>query len=567
MRGLNQAASLADVRRSFFAWYNEWIDADGWDPAGEREFQAALEVLGDLIGLEQRLGLAPSSPVRVFLELLQGKLYLQAGGRGIPVYPYRVAAGGCVQHHFVLNLHQDGVEVLSGGVSFLREDQQEALELAVQDMTLAFLQAYASYGSDEVWFSGNHGIRGGVHAVPAVYLDHHDLVQELDAGPGLEQREQQWWADPDAAVPGLPLHLVSGLRHCRAVLPDRHGCNMIRQSLRDAGEDEYTRRVRQLLQAAVTQRYCPEGNWTVSAASLRSMTANPAAVLLQRVLGLEDGPWEPDWQMALDVGNLYHQALEILLDPQGALAAADHFDPGILERELHEVVQRLRRGFIPFRTRLTELEIEAELAVMQRTLQELVPFLDPGLDGAGLAAVEHEIRQPDSEFGMEWKGRIDRLDRVPADGSVIVYDYKRRRVPTAGELRPLRLDDSDPFPIISEPQMAVYLRWAHLTGQEVAGARFVSLTDAQTLTARKVKHVVLSSLLLDEVKEREGRKPRLMEEYQDPECGALFAALHFQTREYLRRFQELDFSIPPERTRFQQDSSFRQVTRHRYRVR
>ncbi|MFW6363738.1 MAG: PD-(D/E)XK nuclease family protein, partial [Spirochaeta sp.] len=583
VRGVHNAGSMAELRARFFSWYNEWINADGWDPAGERELQSALEVLGNLIRLESRVEIVVSSPIRVFVEMLADTVYLQAGGRGVPVYPYRVAAGGCIPYHFVINLHQDGIEVLSGGIGFLREDQQEALELKARDNTVEFLRAYSAYGSNYVWFSGNAGISGGIHAVPALYLEpeYEGLVQETEPEPGSERLEMQWWAAAETdAPPRLSETLLHGVEHFSVTRKTGSEFDFTRRpaaaGTRDkagaagkAGPDPaaHAEPAGDALVEAIARRYTQNGRWTASAASLRAMTANPAAVLLQRIFGLDDDDWEPSWQTAMDMGNVYHTALERLIGPETLLGNHQGpLDPEVICTEVDRVIEELK-GYIALQTRLTELETGYELAVMRRTLIDLLPHIDPVLDGAAAAAVEYEIMEYDEEYDLLWKGRIDRLDRIAADGRSILYDYKRKRVPAAGELRPGRIDDSDPFPVISEPQMAVYLRWAWLTGTAVASARYVGILQREAQPGRKVSHVVLEEDMHESIKAREGRLPRLIQEYQDPELAELFAALGSQSREYRRRFIELDFSIPVDRTRFQNSSAFRQITRHRYRVR
>ncbi|GAB6088659.1 PD-(D/E)XK nuclease family protein [Spirochaeta dissipatitropha] len=567
---MSSAKSFSELRQVFFRWYSLHVDAEAWDEAGEREFQSCLSVLGDLIRMEERLAVAVSAPFQIFMEMLGEKLYLQAGGRGVAVYPYRVAAGGYAPYHFVVNLHQDASEVLSGGLNFLRDDQQEKLGIEVRDMSADFLAAYMSGGS-EVCFSGNAGIRGLVHAVPSYYLDNSDfLIDGFADGsaddPGCEVREQLWWAgkldDPD-----LYLRQFRGLQSFLLTGGQEQGFDCSREAFSAAADADFAVEAAARLADLLKTRYQHEGLWALSASALKSVGSNPASLLL-RLLGIEHNEeWEPGWFLPLDTGNLYHTALEWIFSPEAESSFL--LDPLLLESQLNELSDLLGRKFIPWRSRLTLLEQGFELATLRQTLQELIPELDPSLDQAKVAGVEVPLLQLDTEFNIYWKGRIDRLDRVPADGRVLIYDYKRSGIPAGKQLRPLQIDASDPFPMIAEPQMAVYLRCASLMGEDVAAARFVSILKNAGKISEKLRDVVLQ-----EDMQRPGKKPRKQKDdpYAEEGWPALFAALQLQTRDFTERLTALDFSLVDSsgkqlRSRFLQSSDYRQILRHRYRVR
>lgn len=578
---VSSAQSFSELRQVFFRWYSLHVDAEAWDEAGEREFQSCLSVLGDLIRMEDRLGMAVSAPFQIFMEMLGEKLYLQAGGKGIAVYPYRVAAGGFASYHFVVNLHQDASEVLSGGLNFLREDQQEKLGIEVRDMSSDFLAAYMSGGS-EVCFSGNAGIRGLVHAVPSFYLDNSDFLVDghTDGSaddPGCEVREQLWWAGKQND-PVVYQRQFGGLQHFLMTGGQERGFDCSREAFSAQADSGFALDGAARLAALLKNRYSHEGLWALSASALKSVGTNPAGLLL-RLLGIENNEeWEPGWFLPLDTGNLYHTALEWIFSPDAETDSGEEAEIGtptgvlsdsaLLEFRLDELADSLSRKFIPWRTRLTLLEQGFELATLRQTLQDLLPELDPSLDQAEVAGVEIPLLQLDTEFNVYWKGRIDRLDRIPADGRVLIYDYKRSGIPAQKQLRPLQVDASDPFPQIAEPQMAVYLRWACLMGQEVAAARFVSILKNTKKISDKLRDVVLQDDM-----QRPGKKARKQKDdpYAEEGWKSLFAALQLQTRDFTERLDSLDFSLVDKsgkqlRSRFLQSSDYRQILRHRYRV-
>ncbi len=546
VRRVRSAGSFLQLRQYFFAWYTDWVDPDGWDEASEREFQRCLEILSSLVDMEQRLDIQISSPYRLFQETLAGSTYVQSGGSGVAVHPYRLVAGGWVPYSFVLNVHQEAVEVLQGGMSFLRDDQQEQLEIAARDATEFFLDAYLQSGG-RVHVSGNAGPQEKMHVLPLRWLRSPETVVASEVSPGLEQQEQDWWAG--LAVDGRgkaepPCYTESFLQGASRYLLTSSDT----QNRFDFTRAAFDPQLSSELVQALHKRYGGHDYWKCSAASLRDMTANPAAVLLQRVLQLSDDEWEPSWQMQLHIGQMYHWALEHILDPEKALPEDFWESASARRRILEEEALRLARGSLRMFSPLSKLEIEIETEAMIHNLTELLPYIQPGKDGAQVEAVEQEIEIPDSEFAVLWNGRIDRLDRILADGRIILYDYKRSSYPGPKELKPGKLDASDPFPIITQPQMAVYLRAAYLLNWEVAEANYVGLLKNEDDFSKRVRPVVKK--LKD-----------------DPDFSLVFSALKAQCADYCRRFEDLDFSIDSARTRFRESSAFRQVLRHRYNVR
>ena len=546
-RKMSTASSMQQLRQVFFSWYDRYIDADGWQEATEREFQSCLELLSTLVRMEQQLGFTVSQPFRVLLELMGDQVYMQAGGSGVPVYPYRVAAGGFVPHHFVVNMHQDAVEVLSGGVAFLRDDQLKAAGVEVRDLTEAFLRSYWRCG-ESVSCSGNAGIGGIVHGVPAVYVNDGE-VEYCSAALGSEELERQWWQNPAGTAPALTDAMLQGAAFAEDGLRDGR-CNFVTTAFScmqgKDGVDCALAAVREQL----SKRYGGSQGWKVSSNALDQMTNNPAAFFLQRILKLEDQDWEPSWMTAMDVGNVYHQALEILFDPQQPDSTV-------------ESVTESMAGWARMQTRLTRLEIEYELRTLRQVLGELLPLIGPQIFSAQVDAIEHSFEVYDDQFQVVWDGRIDRLDRIMADGRMVIWDYKRKSVPVNAAVGPARMDDSDPQPIISKPQMAVYLRWAELSGLETAAVCYVGLLKNAELKKR-VSYVRLS----EELQQEFGvQKRSVAEAFHEEGFAQLWAALRYQTAEYTRRLRELDFSLDTSRTRFRKNSAFRQVLRHRYNVR
>ncbi|THB62873.1 MAG: hypothetical protein D6B26_06610 [Spirochaetaceae bacterium] len=567
------AAELAGAKTAkqlltrFYEWYGQWIVADAWDENSEKEFQRCMELLNELVQLEERLGFFASSPYQVFMEMVSQTVYVQRqsegtrSGAGIVVYPYRVSAGGKVKYSFVLNMHQEGVECLQGGLSFLRDDQQEKLGVQARDMTEAFLEASAA-GGDIVWLSGNAGIGGEVHGMPLKWaVDEHFVMAEFI--PGDEQLERDWWlafvngAGED--VPRLNQAMLDGVPKFMLGRVSQGAYNFTRQGfsvLKDGAANAEA--VRDRLKAELTSRYGEQGMWRCSAHSLQSMTLNPAGLLMERIFGLKDADWEPSWENWMDVGSMYHKTLEMVFDPgrgpeDGGLSSETDLSDEVSNRELlGSLAERLRRGMLRTHSRLSLLEIDYEIALMLDTLAPMIVLLDPGHDGAEIEAVEQAVRVEDPEFELLWDGRIDRVDRVLADGSVIIWDYKRSGVPENNSLEPRKIDASDPYAIINSPQMAVYLRMATLQKQEIHGVRYVGLLKNEDKLEKRIKHVIPSSRL---------------KAYNAEGFDELFAALKLQAREYRRRLDEMDFSIDPGRTRYRNASGFRQVLRHRYRVR
>lgn len=238
---------------------------------------------------------------------------------------------------------------------------------------------------------------------------------------------------------------------------------------------------RPVVQQALGQRYSPD--YSFSASQLGRYSTCPFSFFAERVLRLaplDEGGEEVD---ALQVGSLYHQILYAFWDrhrgePVGA-ARRDEYradlrqvaqvelsafeaqglaaHPGLWAAKRRQIEDRL----------LGLLERELDLASKDGPVPTLleVGFGMPGLDPASRS---DPVRIGDEVGGFLLKGKIDRIDRTPG-GGFLVLDYKTGTPPRSKDIETGR-----------DLQVPLYLEAARVllgSGSEPLGGGYESIKD------------------------------------------------------------------------------------------
>ncbi|MFW5738113.1 MAG: hypothetical protein ACOCYX_04315, partial [Spirochaetota bacterium] len=146
---LVRSRSAADLRTRLFRLLSRLIDRDAWSEENERLLQRSLEELRTLVEFEETHGLVIDEPYRFWMDRLAEQLYVPRGGeRGVAVLPYRVGAGLCPEHHFVVGATNAATRVSITRFPFLTEAERERLgeDVADRDLSERFAAAYAVSG-------------------------------------------------------------------------------------------------------------------------------------------------------------------------------------------------------------------------------------------------------------------------------------------------------------------------------------------------------------------------------------------------------------------------------------
>jgi hypothetical protein len=175
-----------------------------------------------------------------------------------------------------------------------------------------------------------------------------------------------------------------------------------------------------------------------SPTSLETWVTCPFRYFLGSVLRVDEheDPAEADSITALDRGSLVHEVLETFIGGALARPPAEPWQPDE-RRRLHELVDDVAGAYEsegrtgrPLLWDLDRLAIHRQLDRIldadddHRAAEEVSPLAVE--HGFGFADSPHPALRVPLENGREvvFRGRIDRIDRAPTDGRLVVLDYK-----------------------------------------------------------------------------------------------------------------------------------------------
>jgi hypothetical protein len=490
IRGIVTAPSFAKVRERLYAFFNVYLNTNALPEEEERAFQAALDVLTDLVGEEERGLPEVRDPFGFFLTILSDRQYVPKDrGGGIGVYPYRVSAAMEPRYHFVVNASQGATKVSGAGVvQLIPESSHDALGLAAYDVSDAMLYAYGCSGAHVRFSVAERGTAGaqlpaGTFTSAGIFGTPADLATD----PLLEEERYLARVSPDAPRRLYPRQR-RGLERIARTIP-RAGW-MDRSSSVGPIENREHDLPREISVTAF-ERYwnCPFGYLMEFLFGAREIETLPA-------------PSEPR-----HIGTLYHRVLQGLYEWIGET-------DGVIEPSHYQ------RYVEQSRTIVRQI-VEREGATLRVTTEESLHILLDQITASVLAYdVEHfagyEIfdlegdyafpPRPDSAAAaanaaaanaaagedhptaaadrMGLHGRIDRILRNPAGGTLSLVDYKRRNVPGKRRLR-VELEDhpadspgSADDDVEVSLQMAAYVYLLECSGHTVESAAYYGLEDA-----------------------------------------------------------------------------------------
>ena len=443
-----KAKTFRLLRDAVYAFYEEFLDTASWDADDLPAFQSCMEILSDLVTAEAELSGAQEgghglldgiNPYTLWISSLKDKLYVPRGrNEGIPVYSYRVSAGLCPAHHFIVGASHDATRVILGHYSYLRDDEKERLLVGDQDLSDPFMDLYVRSGK-EVSISYARETQKGAQLASG-YFVRRRLVEPVPVSRSTMdgyRAERLFWESGDPLL--MPSRLypsqLSGLMYQAETGFAPRGADF----LRDEIDDDVVRRL--LLEDQLSTRY--EGFLHLSAAHLESFRTCPFAYSLLYGLAVREEPFELDYYGALTFGNLYHQVLEELYR---AIAS----NTGVFQAESAEEYRRLLDSLIDraVQPRLVRVRLSLDgrvpvpaarplyqplAEVFRRSAKRLLPLLIAAdvefSSGHRLESAEDWFSTQLPDSGVELFGRIDRITRDPERDDYTLVDYKKNRAP------------------------------------------------------------------------------------------------------------------------------------------
>lgn len=457
------ARGFRALREAFDAFRFAFLDDEGWDAAQDDELARVLRELDELIEAEEAAGLGPDpNAASSFLERLAETRYLPAGGgEGISVYRFPVAAGAMPALHLVLNLSEAAAQVATRPLSFLRDDEREALGARDRDISHGLVRLLSISGKETVLSYAQRGPDGVRPPHPAL----------KPAAP--DASALAWLPKADLDRPGslaFPAQKRSALAALKTVFrgpgPD---WSEARPDTPDALEPAAA--------ARAADRLRREGVVAVSHSLLDELARCPFKRLFERHLKIEAQETGLSFVDGLMIGRLYHRCFELLFAPLASRGVAVSAgaeagerplpDPAALPIALDQAIAEAGLQDGAFAAMVHRASRSSYLRDLGRALDAIRPALD------GLVPFLVEARPRDARFDLDGKvlaytGRMDLVcvereagpaDRAARPRRACIVDYKKRGLPSLAELR---LDEGGELGRFQIPGYALLCREAGL---------------------------------------------------------------------------------------------------------
>ncbi len=423
------APGFRELKARLLAFASARLDVSRWSEESGRVFEYCLESLTDFVDTEAALaGARAPSPFALWRAHLDERIYVQRSTlEGIPVYPYRVAAGIGPRHHFVVGASQTATRVEWPLFPFLREDDRRRLGLTERAFSDDFLALYAQSGG-EVRLSYSREDFLGPQLAPGLFVSQggvkdYEGTERLSLRDGFVRERAAWTAGGEAEGPLFPSQ-KRGIDHVAATAWVRRASDLTRSAVGDPA----------LVKQLLGQLSDSEERILLSPTSLESFLACPFAFLFERLLRVPRPGEEAAFEDPLIVGTLMHQTLKALFERIGErdgslLAGREVEQLAWLDEAIEEVFTRWEgegRLFLVPIWRDLRGKIREALASLLALERERFPGFDVG-------ELEEGFTSDGPIEGVLLEGKIDRVSY--RDGEALVVDYKKHRHPTLREIR------------------------------------------------------------------------------------------------------------------------------------
>ncbi len=485
LTSLASSNAFSEIRNRWFAFRAAFFEMGLLDPADDAVLSRCVETLNELASLETEYAdVLGSGAWNFFLDTLDQATYVpQRAAGGVNVFPWRVAAGTPFPWHFALDASQDRATVFYRQLPFLREDKREALRSLEDDATPAFISIYSSCPRA----SGLAAAPGAMRFSVALrsfkgYTTAHNALEPLSPAEGPNGSTDPLRDELDfAAGTGEPDRLYPAQLEGQGAAEARErGGSLPRFSFLRA---PYPRSM-PALAARVAARQFADDAVRVSQTDLATHSVCPARWFLRKILGIE--PPTPDAELMDDrrLGIVYHEVFkrvyERIRDEDGAFRSARLGDYEAWAAEYAAGAAANSDEFkgplaAPVLATLTDRIAKGVSAMLAEDAAHLDGFIP-------------EFLEEDISFtvdGIRYNGKIDRISRRPADGKLVIVDYKTGKTPS---LEAYKTDMPSRPGIIEDFQMPCYVFLAETSpsspyrGARVECAWFASVREEKFST-------------------------------------------------------------------------------------
>lgn len=539
IRSLRSSSTFTEIRNRWFAFRNDFFDMGLLSAEDDAVLARCVTELNALAALETEYAEVLSEGAwTFFLETLDRTTYVpQRSSGGVNLFPWRVAAGTPFPWHFALDMTLDRAAVVYRQLAFLREDKREALRSLEDDATGAFLAVYAASprapGTGEL---GRSLPGGGIRFSASLrgFQGYSTPLSDLLPCPA---------EDPPLTDPFRDELALASL----SVGPDRLypvQAEGWRESLRRKRTGEKFSYLTDKLDPClpglagrIRARKIDDGALRVTQTDLALHSVCPTRWFLATVLAVSPPENEAALMDDRSLGIVYHEVFKNLyarIRKEDGAFLSSHLEQYF--RWAEEAAETAARDSREFRGPLAAPVLSTLVTRIARGVQGMLREDARYLDGYIPEFLEEDISF--TEGGIRWFARVDRISRHPAEGKLVLIDWKTGKTPslelyrTDLESRPGRLADF---------QMPLYIFLAEESpaspyrGARVSCAWFGSVKEGSFVT------------VVDDSEEGGPKQKRGV--FSRPEFEGALGALKEQGREFERSVRDLDFRRPRDLSR------------------
>lgn len=425
LKAIVNAESFKEIREKYFAFRSAFFEMSKCSPKSDKILSRCISELGALIDLEEEFPECKILlPFSFFVnELTQTNYLEQTNERGVQLLPYKLASCAPFAVHVILDSSQASLAVVYKQFNFLREDKRERLigkgkKVEDPNVTEQFINLYNMNSIEEpVFFSAASKTFSGYGQANS-YLTEKDFSKKKDEPRELNEDsyvlEKKWLSSEEKeSFPEL-ISAVAKLgfevwKKCYdGVCPSR--------------EEQMFTQVKERL----TQKRYADGKLSISPTHLRKFFECPRKWLLKYIIGIEEQNNEAELMDVYAIGNLNHKIMQLfcqtLMDSNLLLKAEENvLDEGyrkILLESIDKAIIEERNSFLA-----KELLQTTKQALVEK-ISATAGCFSQTYSGYEIIAVEKELEYEIPEKNILCVGKIDCLLRNPADGNIVLVDFK-----------------------------------------------------------------------------------------------------------------------------------------------
>lgn len=406
------AKSFSSIRKNYFDFRDKFFNMNQCDPASDKIISRCISELRTLIDLENDYpDCTIPSPYSFFTEYLTTKMYVpQETKCGVQILPYRVAACAPFACHCIIDASQKSLSLIYRQLGFLTDTKRESLGITQDiDVSDLYIQLYQINSLHKVLFS----VSAKTFDSYALEHSYFSLTQENIIDDVISQEKQ--------AIQNIEKNLP--LKKITACTKDSFTAWKETQAKARPTENQNT--IDSLIQKIEEHAY-KNGKLRISQTTLKDYFTCKRLWLLKNNLKVSE---------AVDEAQL-----------------TDPFAYGrILHEILHQVLLKLKKENLPFKTENGELPHQYEQILQESTDTALKQFeasalaketllnkrdgfyneiknaltsLCSKLEGYSVLETEKELTYEPEDKNYFFTGTIDCLVRNDTDGELLLIDFK-----------------------------------------------------------------------------------------------------------------------------------------------